>query len=611
MKKVYLLVAATSFASMTFAQEKALVKNAQRMEAHQELGEGEKTIDKAPIHAFTKAPGDPIFTENFSTGIGAWTTAGTDGALWAADTDGPNGQYSNPGNERIQSTSVANGFAIFDADLANAAQPFTNWVGSLVSPVINMTGISNAILTFQHRYRTCCSGDFYPRVEVSTDGFVTSQEFNVAIPGVAVNATSPTQTMKVNVSNFLATAGNPANFQFRFTWDGGGGTSHYHWQIDDVLLYEANNNDLTGLNKVLVSGVNEIPYHFIPVNQRAPIVFSGEVRNDGGTTQNGVQLTVSANNGGGSVSSPTQTLAAGVTDSLVTTGWTPPATSPTNYTLTYTFSQTETDATPTDNVLTETVSVTRSTYSVDNGVGVSFISNLSTQQGQGLKIGNVMEVMANDKIDSMYITTATATTNVGQEIYGEVWRDNGTEWEYLGTTPYTAITAATNGTTMKLPLESVIDVSAGDLLLVLACHTGGVSGDVRFRTAQAVEEGIVQGFTAAGEAFFLASPSAVMVRLNIQPTAAIEENTASVSLGNIFPNPTSGTTSINYTLANATDVMITVADLTGKVMLTSAEGTQNAGSHSLTFDAASFAAGVYYVTIATGETTVTKKFIKK
>lgn len=611
MKKVYLLVAAASFGSLVFAQEKALVKNAQRMDALHELGDGEKSIDNAPIHTFVKAPGDVLFQDNFSAGIGAWTTAGTDGAIWAADTDGPNGQYSTPANERIQSTTVGNGFVIFDADLANAAQPFTNWVGSLVSPVVDMTGIANAVLTFEHRYRTCCSGDFYPKVEVSTDGFTTSTEFNVAVDGVVVNATSPTKKMKVNLTSFLSTATNLNNFQFRFTWDGGAGTSHYHWQIDDVQLIEANENDLTGLSKVMVSGMNEIPYYFIPVNQRAPITFSGEVSNDGSVAQTGVMLTVSANNGGGSVASAAQTLAAGTIDSLITAAWTPPATVATDYTMTYTFSQTETDITPTDNVLTDAIKVTRSTYSVDNGVGASYISNLSSQPGQALKIGNVMEVMANDKIDSMYITIASATSNVGQEVFGEIWRDNGTDWEYLGTTPYVAITAATNGTTMKLPLEQVLTVNAGDLLLVLACHNGGATADVRFRTAQGVEEGIVQGFTATGEGFYLSSPSAVMVRLNIQPTASVEENDANVTLGNIFPNPTSGITSINYTVANATEVLVNVSDVTGKVMYSSNEGTVNAGSHNISFDAATYAAGIYYVTIVSGETTVTKKFIKK
>jgi hypothetical protein len=610
MKKVYLLVSAVSIGSLAFGQQ-TLIRNAQRQEAQQILSQSENSIEKAPVHAFTKAPGDVLFSDNFASGIGAWTTAGANGSVWAVDLNGPNGQYSQA-TEKIQSTTQANGFAMFDADLNNpGAGPYTSYVASLVSPVVDMTGITNALLSFEHRYRTCCDNTFYPKVEVSTDGFVTSTEFDVTVPGVVVNATSATTKAKVNLTTFLATATNLSNFQFRFTWDGAAGTTHYHWQIDDVSLIEANDNDITSLNRVMVSGVNEIPYYSIPVNQISPITFSGEVRNDGGTTQTNVMLTVAANNSGGTVASPTATLVAGATDSLVTALWTPPATVPTNYALTYTFSQTQTDATPTDNASADAIAITRSLYAVDNNVPSSFISNLSSQANQALKIGNVMEVMADDIIDSMYIGVTTTATNVGQEIFGEVWRDNGTDWEYLGTTPYFAITTQTNGTSIKLPMENIINVTAGDLLLVVACHTGGATADVRFRTAQPVEEGIVQGFAADGTGFFLASPNAVMVRLNIQPTADINENAAAVSISNVFPNPTTGLTSINYNLANATDVTIEVVDIAGKVVYTANNGTQLAGGHTVSFDAASFTQGVYYVTVSTNETVVTKKFIKK
>jgi hypothetical protein len=121
----------------------------------------------------------------------------------------------------------------------------------------------------------------------------------------------------------------------------------------------------------------------------------------GGTTQNGVTLTVSADNAGGSVSSTPLSLAAGAVDSLITATWTPAVSTPVNYALTYTFSQTQTDATPTDNVKTDAIKITNSVYSVDNGVAAGSISNLADQPNQPLKIGNVMEVMAADRLDSM------------------------------------------------------------------------------------------------------------------------------------------------------------------------------------------------------------------
>jgi hypothetical protein len=610
MKKVYLLISAVSFGAVAFGQVK--VTNAQRQDAFNEPTVGEKITDFAPM-SFEKAPGDILFSETFAGGIGAWTTAGTNASVWLADSDGPNGQYSNPTNEKIGSTTVANGFMIFDADVANpGAGPYPDMVGSLVSPVINLTGQTNVILSFEHRYRSCCSGAFYPKLEVSTDNFATMTEFDVRAEGTVVNATSPTTKAKINLSAYLATATNLSNFKFRFTFDGTGGTSHYHWQVDDVNLIQANDNDLTALSRIMVAGTQEIPYYFIPVSQQTAITFSGETRNDGGTSQTGVKLTVSADNAGGSVSSPTVTLATGAIDSLITATWTPAVSAPVNYALTYTFSQTQTDATPTDNVKTDAIKITNSVYSVDNGTAAGSISNLASQPNQPLKIGNVMEVMAADKLDSMYITLTTTATNVGQEIFGEVYLlDAAGAWNYLTTTPYNAITTQQNGTTVKLPLESVIDVAAGDVLLVVACHNGGATADVRFRTAQPVAEGIVQGFDATGTEFFLSTPNAVMVRLNMNQDAAIAENTADISMSNVFPNPTSGMTTINYSLANASDIHMSITDLSGKVIFTQVNKSQAAGGNQFAFDATNFANGVYYVTVRSGESVVTKKFVKK
>jgi hypothetical protein len=101
------------------------------------------------------------------------------------------------------------------------------------------------------------------------------------------------------------------------------------------------------------------------------------------------------------------------------------------------------------------------------------------------------------------------------------------------------------------------------------------------------------------------------VRFNFDPSLGVDENTSAVTIGNIFPNPTSGETTINYSLANASTVNVEVVDIAGKVVYSLDNGTEVAGAHNVAFNAASFSNGVYYVTISTDEATVTKKFIKK
>lgn len=580
-----------------------------KKEAFNELGKADKLLDFGPF-SFDKAAGDIIFVEDFGNGMSNWSTAGTDGVIWQFDTGGPSGQYSGGANEVIQSTTVSNGFVIFDADEASpGAGPHPNRMGSLVSPVINLSGLSNVILQFEHRYRSCCSQQFYPKLEVSTDGFTTFTEYNLSIPGTFVNTIPSTTKMKINLSSFLSSATNLTNFQFRFTFDGTMGTTHYYWQIDDIELFESHNNDLTALSKAFSSGSQNLPYYFIPINQQTEITFSGEVRNDGANTQTGVQLIVTSDNGL-TVSSPQQSLSSGVQDSLITSVWNPGAISPTTHNLTYTFSQNEQEATNSDNSLSETIYLTNSVYSVDNGIVGGSIGNLSNQANQPFKIGNVMEIMSDDNIDSMYIAVTSTSSNIGQEIFGEIWRDNGTDWEYLGSTTYIEITASNNGTLIKLPLTQIIQVNAGDVLLVVACHSGGSVDDVRFRTAQPVNEGDVLGFDASGDPFYLTTPRAIMVRLNLNEDASMNEENLSDMSGNIYPNPGNGTITINYNLLHASDVKIELKDITGKVVYTADMLNQAEGGHTIKLYASEYSEGVYMLNVSSGYSNFQKKFIR-
>ena len=213
----------------------------------------------------------------------------------------------------------------------------------------------------------------------------------------------------------------------------------------------------------------------------------------------------------------------------------------------------------------------------------------------------------------MYITLSNTSGNIGQEFSGEIWFYNGSEYEYLNSTDFVIITAQNNGTTVKLPLQSITDVTAGMVLLVMGSHSGGVNS-VEFAMAQDVQTGTVLGVPSSGDPadiFQLTNPSALMIGLSLNQDASLTENNNTISVSNMFPNPTTGSTAVNYTLKNASEVSINVVDVAGKLVYSSTEGTQVAGKHTSTIDASSFNTGVYYVTITTNDSQVTKKLIKK
>ncbi len=75
----------------------------------------------------------------------------------------------------------------------------------------------------------------------------------------------------------------------------------------------------------------------------------------------------------------------------------------------------------------------------------------------------------------------------------------------------------------------------------------------------------------------------------------------------IYPNPTSGNTSIDFELSENENVKIELLDITGRSIITLMNGSLNAGQHHITFDASNLSSGVWFINISTPTSSVTKK----
>jgi len=64
-----------------------------------------------------------------------------------------------------------------------------------------------------------------------------------------------------------------------------------------------------------------------------------------------------------------------------------------------------------------------------------------------------------------------------------------------------------------------------------------------------------------------------------------------------YPNPFNPTTTISYTLANESDVKITIYNTLGKEVAKVVNDRQNSGSYSLNFNAANLSSGIYFYRI--------------
>ncbi len=67
-----------------------------------------------------------------------------------------------------------------------------------------------------------------------------------------------------------------------------------------------------------------------------------------------------------------------------------------------------------------------------------------------------------------------------------------------------------------------------------------------------------------------------------------------------YPNPFARSTEIGFSLEQAAKVSLTVYDVRGREVAVLADGTMEAGQHSITFDAASLPSGVYVYRLTTG-----------
>lgn len=84
---------------------------------------------------------------------------------------------------------------------------------------------------------------------------------------------------------------------------------------------------------------------------------------------------------------------------------------------------------------------------------------------------------------------------------------------------------------------------------------------------------------------------------------------AEFSLYQNYPNPFNPTTRIDYSVSNKSHVTIKVYDLLGRIITTLFDGIQNAGNHSIKFDAVNLSSGIYFYQLKTEEYISTRKML--
>jgi len=116
----------------------------------------------------------------------------------------------------------------------------------------------------------------------------------------------------------------------------------------------------------------------------------------------------------------------------------------------------------------------------------------------------------------------------------------------------------------------------------------------------------VEGDKGPADLHFVGHDSIKGIITNV-PVAVEEAAPSAFAVKQNSPNPFNPSTTISFTIAESGNVAIDVFNVAGQKVDTIASEFMSAGSHSLTWDASGFSAGVYFYTVKSGELSKTMK----
>lgn len=581
-----------------------------------------------------KAGGDVVWSEDFANGFnstnGLWTTDGPNGNIWAYTFDGPLGAYSNL-NEALASTSSANGWMIFNGDSANctwdgntptALDPgaFTNWDGGLVSPVIDLSLTPFVKVTWEQRARYCC-GDAPNYLQVSTDGGTT---WSASFPTVTVGANTDTQD-DVSVNIAAAISANPANVRLRFFHDGGNsGSSHYHWQIDDIKIVELFDYDLkmsasaaSSWDPATAATYDSLRYSIYPFSQLRAVPLNMTIVNDGSEDQPGITANFTVLEGANTVLDQDQLVdvAAGQTEKVfVNPDFVPPAVAGT-YNVDFTYNSAISDTTVGNDEGTASFKVDEFKYARDLGTVTAF-ENGEDADGNvdgeyelcnGFHVTEAVDLYAID----VALRSGGTPSAVGFTITGML-RAGDLETDIAETAERTLAASDLNGNNgtkfVSLIFNDPQPLEPGTDYIVCVKHYGGFELRTGINGVSEPQSSFIFYNGAAGLDWYYTT-STPMVRMNFNPSVGIAEadRQNGVGLGQNFPNPAVGTTTIPYDLKKGAKVTLEVQDLSGKVVRTVNLGDRAPGSYRFELDTQALTEGVYFYTLNAGDVRLTKR----
>ena len=518
------------------------------------------------------------------------------GDIWTIDNTGEAVGFVAPNTLYYTDGGMSDNYALFDSDGYGNNSILEN--AALESPVFNCSSATNVVLSYNHFFTTGYAGAAF--VEVF-DGTTWQQ---VASYG----AITEFGLVTIDVSTELA---GVSNAQVRFRWTG---DYSWGWAVDNVLVEVPPSFDA----EVLSGSEIQDQYTQVPFDQIAPIGTSATINNVGisGVTNATVTLTVT-NSALATVYTETSSsfsIAAGATQAVTFTGFTP--TSADTYTSTFDVTIAETDSNLSNNSDSKSLEVTAGIYARDDATPAG---SLGIGANNGGFIGQQFDIFNAQDLNSVTFSIA----NSGGVITGLLVR--ATIWDFSGGVPSTQI-ATTDFATVTATANDVytVNITGGPINLAAGTYlvaveepdtAGGMPIDENVQVVTTNEIFT----TGAGWVNWPTNPNgtwsnsedfnfnvAYYIRPNLQSSLSTDENNISNLDLSLYPNPASDVLYIKN--PNQLELQsVTIKDITGRIIQTIDLGAtiQTESMINVSF----LSTANYFATITSKEGSSTIKFI--
>jgi hypothetical protein len=588
-----------------------------------------------------------------TTGAGHNPT-GTSNPGWEIRTSLPSTLTAQGSYSTLTSTSGGN-FLFIDSDApgGTASQDATaTWSG----PAIDLTSAPNAFLSlsWQQIHRIFNEQHF---VGISTNGGTTwtDIEVNLAYGADVGNylghqALPNPQTVNLPLGNvfdpFVQGGGslNDVRIRFRYVgqWD-------WYWAVDDIAFIATPDHEMVqvygrhgAVNLDPIWG-DHIPYHTIQVGQRDPqgYVFFNAAANEGAITQPNYALAATVLQGATNVYTGVGSGATNIAplDTARDTSSTAfiPAATVANYTanVTFTYTNLASDNDLSNNSNSFPINVDQHAYGrssfanrssgtwageVAAGTAASFISGTMVVANANAQLNGVRLALQSTSVAGgtiyPYIIEMDPMAADFQGVFANVIYDGSQVFGGEYTINTADISTAGGAVFINIPLANPVNMTAGSAYVIGIGVQGGprtiiMTGDEWAPDAtNFIYDAEGNLGTSGSVQWYWTGATPKIYGLIGFPFSVNEETASNLQLGQNFPNPTNGVTTINYSLLdNASQVKIEIVDVTGKLVMSINEGSKAAGNYNVNINTNQLAEGVYMYSLTDGVNKITKRMI--